>query len=101
MSNIDTGTTDNDWNVEEWLRVRKDAALSIDAETAEVAWCYAKTLDPYGVYPDDPPEYQQIGRERFARSPGSNIWVSFSDLPEETRNKLWKALEDGNISYLF
>jgi hypothetical protein len=101
MLNTETDKTDNDLAVEQWLQVRKDAALLIDAETAEVAWWYAKTQDPYGVYPDDPPEYQVIGRERFARSPGSDICVSFQDLPDETLKKLWKALEDGDISYAF
>ena len=34
---------------EQWLAVRKEAALQIDPETAEVDWIYAQTLDPYGV----------------------------------------------------
>ena len=45
-----------------------------------------RTLDPYGVYPDLPEECQQVGREYFARSTGSDIWVHFHDLPEETRD---------------
>jgi hypothetical protein len=39
-----------------------------------VRW-YAQTLDPYGVDPDLPEELQQAGREYFARSPGSDVWV--------------------------
>jgi hypothetical protein len=58
-------------NAEQWLRVRKEAGLKINPETAEVDWIYAHTLDPYGVHPDLPEEYQQVGREYFARSPGS------------------------------
>jgi hypothetical protein len=48
------------------------------------------TVDPYGVWPEPPEEYQQVGREYFARSPGSEVWVHFSDLPEATRDALWK-----------
>jgi hypothetical protein len=54
--------------VDQWLAIRKEAALEIDPETAEVLWGYAQTLDPYGVYPDLPPEHQQVGREYFARA---------------------------------
>jgi hypothetical protein len=90
MSNIDTSTTDNDLNVEEWLQIRKDAALKIDAETAEIFWTYRLTMDPYGVLPELPEKYRQIGREYFARSPESDIWVSFYDLPDDTCNRLWE-----------
>ena len=69
--------------MEQWLVVRKEAGLKINPKTAEVD---AQTLDPYGVYPDLPEECQQVGREYFARSPGSDIWVHFHDLPEETRD---------------
>ena len=30
-----------------------------------------------------------MGREYFARAPGSDIWVLFDDLPEATRTALW------------
>jgi hypothetical protein len=76
--------------VEQWLAIRKEAGLKIDPETAEVQYIYAQTLDPYGVDPDLPEEYQQVGREYFARSPGSDVWVHFGDLPEATREALWK-----------
>ena len=76
--------------VEQWLAIRKEAALKIDPETAEVDWTYGLTLDPYGVYPDLPEEYRQVGREYFACSPGSDIWVSFYDLPDATRDALWE-----------
>jgi hypothetical protein len=74
---------------EQWLAIRKQAGLQIDPETAEVDWIFAQTLDPYGVDPDLPEEYQQVGREYFARSPGSDIWVWFGDLPEMVRDALW------------
>ena len=70
-------------------QIRKEAGLKIDPETAEVDWTYGQVLDPYGVYPDLPEEYRQVGRAYFARSPGSDIWVNFGDLPEATRDALW------------
>jgi hypothetical protein len=84
-------------NVEEWLALRKEAGLAlrkeaglkIDPETAEVKWIYAQTLDPYGIYPQLPPECQQVGREYFARAPGSDMWVLFDDLPDATADALW------------
>ena len=33
----------------QWLAIRKEAGLKLDPETAEVEWCYAQTLDPYGA----------------------------------------------------
>jgi hypothetical protein len=75
---------------EAWLAIRREAGLKIDPETAEVLWIYAHTLDPYGIYPDLPPEDQQVGREYFARSPGSDVWVEFGDLPKATEDALWK-----------
>jgi len=68
----------------EFRAIRKEAGLNIDPETAEVDWIWAQTLDPYGLGPKLPPECDQVGREYFARSPGSDIWVSFDDLPDET-----------------
>jgi hypothetical protein len=78
--------------IEGWLAIRKKAGLKIDPETAEVDWSYAQTLDPYGVKDEWelPEEFHQVGREYFARAPGSDIWVEFGDLPRETRDKLWK-----------
>jgi len=64
--------------------------LQIDPETAEVIWTYGQTLDPYGVNPDLPEEYDQAGRLYFARAPGTQVWVSFYDLPFEVGNALWE-----------
>ena len=80
----------NDLTVEQWLATRKEAGALLDPETAEVMWCYAQTLDPYGVDPDLPEECHQVGREYFARSRGSDIWVWFGDLPDQVRDRLWK-----------
>jgi hypothetical protein len=79
-------------SVDEWLKVRKEAGLRIDPETAEVDWRYALTLDSYGVGPELPKEARQVGREYFARSPKSDIWVWFGDLPKEVRENLWELL---------
>ena len=75
---------------QEFLSIRGEAGLKIDPATAEVDWWYAQTLDPYGVDPDLPEELRQVGREYFARSPGSDVWVWFSDLPEATQKALWE-----------
>jgi len=83
-------TTDEKVAVEKWLAARKEAGLQIDPETAEVDWTYAYTLDPYGVHPNLPEECQQVGREYFARSPRSDVWVCFGDLPNATSDALWK-----------
>jgi hypothetical protein len=91
MEGTDMTVNDNsEMAVDQWLAIRKEEALKIDPSTAEVDWIYALTLDPYGVYPDLPEECQQVGREYFARRPGSEVWVVFDDLPEETRDALWE-----------
>jgi len=76
--------------VQEWLAIRKEAGLQIDPESAEVDWIFARTLDPYGVRADLPKECDQVGREYSGRSPGSDVWVWFGDLPEATRDALWE-----------
>src|SRR5262245_18632929 len=75
---------------EEWLRIRKEAGRKIDPETAEVMWVYGQTLDPYGIDPELLEKYYCVGREYFARSPGSDIWVWFGDLPTATGDALWE-----------
>ncbi len=91
MSVTNPGETGRPLRVEQWLAMRKEAGSKLDPETAEVMWKYGQTLDPYGVCPDLPGELQQVGREYFARSPGSDIWVWFGDLPDEVRERLWKV----------
>jgi hypothetical protein len=76
--------------VEQWLKIRKEAALKIDPQTAKVDWWYGQTLDPYRVHADLPEELRQVGREYFARSPGTDVWVWFGDLPEKVRDELWE-----------
>jgi hypothetical protein len=73
--------------------LRKEAGRYIDPETAEVEWVYAQVLDPYGDGPDLPEECQQTGRDYFARSPGSNVWIWFGDLSDATHNRLLEKHE--------
>src|SRR5262245_37978344 len=68
--------------------LRMAAGLQIDPETAEIGRFYAHTLDPYDDYPGLPEVYRQVGREYFARSPGSDVWIAFGDLPERTQDAL-------------
>jgi hypothetical protein len=75
---------------EAWLAIRKEAARQIDPETAEVMWQHVVIGDPYDLYPLPEPGDYNIGRGYFARSPGSDVWVSFYDLPKATREALWK-----------
>jgi hypothetical protein len=76
--------------------LRQAIGLHINPETAEVWWTYAQTLDPYGDLPNLPEEHWQVGREYFARSPGSHVWIWFGDLPEATRD----ALERQGMSHV-
>jgi hypothetical protein len=79
-------------DVKQWLAIRKEAGLKIDPMTAEVNWEYAQVLDPYGAI-DLPAEAQCIGRSYFARAPGSDIWVSFCDLPEQVCRELQRLYD--------
>jgi hypothetical protein len=72
---------------EQWLAIRKEAAVKIDPETAEVCWTYTNICDPYGVYPD---VEVCVAKVFFARPSGSDVWVTFNDLPDATI----RALED-------
>jgi hypothetical protein len=88
-----------DEDVHLFQSIRKKAGKCIDPATPEVEWTYAQTPDPYGVDPDLPEELQQVGREYFARAPGSNVWVWFGDLPEATRSALWERIS-GSFDFL-
>jgi hypothetical protein len=81
--------------IEEFLAIRKGAALKIDPETAEVLRDYGQVFDPYGIYPNLPHQWDCFGRTYFARSPNSEVWVSFDDLPKATREALWQRHKQG------
>ena len=98
MNNTSNISTDH-LRREQWLAIRKEAGLKIDADTAEVFWCHGQIFDPYGIGlidPDLPEDYHQIGLDFFARSPGSDIWVWFGDLPDAVRDALWAKLDRGS-----
>jgi len=46
------GKTVNEMTIEQWLAIRREAALRIDPETAEVMCTHANIADPYDIYPD-------------------------------------------------
>jgi hypothetical protein len=77
------------------MEERRAAGLSIDPSTAEIDWNYAQTLDPYCDGLPLLPQEEQVGREYFARAPGSDIWVCLGDLPDATRDAIWSALRTG------
>jgi hypothetical protein len=79
-----------DKETEAWLAIRKEAGKAINPATAKVMSRYAAVDNEYGVFPDDS---GCIGRVNFARAPGSDVWVSFYDLPESICDELWKRLE--------
>ena len=78
--------------------LRQAAGLRIDPETAEVKWRYAQAVDPYDDYASIPDECSQVGREYFARVPGSYVWIDFGDLPRETRDVL-RAKHSSKLSF--
>ncbi len=89
MAETPNEPTNDQISVDEWLAIRKQAGLEIDPDTAEVMWTYGYVIDPYGVYTDDLIEEEKcMGRIYFARSPGSEIWVSYYDLPVEILSAL-------------
>jgi hypothetical protein len=76
--------------LKKWLANRKKAARKIDPKTAAVLCTWGPVLDPYQRKPELPEENDCVGRVHFARSPGSDIWVSFEELSPATRDALWK-----------
>ena len=88
-----TESVEDHLSVDEWLKIRREAGLKIDPENAEVSWEWANTADPYGIDPELPPEFNSVGRVYFARTPETEIRVSFHDLPEEVRKRLWELLD--------
>jgi len=67
--------------LQEWLAIPKEAGQKLDPETAVVACVRRQALDEYGICRDFPGILNCFQRVIFARSPESNIWVQFSDLP--------------------
>jgi len=75
--------------IKEFRERRREAGRKIDPETAEVRGRYGDIFDPYEIDVLLPAEYADCGgRNYFARSPGSDIWVYFGDLPAATVDAL-------------
>jgi hypothetical protein len=83
--------------IEKFYEARRQAGLAINLFTAEVWWEYGQVLDPYGLGLDLPEEARQIGRNYFARAPGSDIWVEFNDLPDATLKALRLRIDRGDF----
>jgi hypothetical protein len=98
VAGIENSAADADLRLRKLDAFRKRAGLRIDPETAELHWEYGETLDPYGDWAHTPDELSQIGRELFARAPGTDVWIHFHDLPDATREALWKRIERNGSS---
>ena len=75
--------------IHEFRERRKQEGLKIDPETAVVCMWYSEAIDPYGIDPLLPRELKDYYvKTWFVRSPGSDIWVEFGDLPDATERAL-------------
>ena len=97
MTEGNGNNTVDELTIEQWLQIRKEEGRKIDPDIADVMCDRVYGADPYDVYPDLPEEYQTIGRAYFARAPGSDIWVWFGDLPDETVKRLRERGESGEF----
>jgi hypothetical protein len=77
---------------QQWLASRKDAGARVDIETCELGHWAAYDCDPYGARPDLPEEMQQIGTNRFVRSPESRGWVWEGDLSSDACRAMYERL---------
>ena len=85
----DNRVTITDEERTDFIIVQKEEGSKIDPATAEVKHLWGNFFDPYGIGEDREHGYSAM-KLSWARSPGSNVWVEFHDLPEETRAALWK-----------
>jgi hypothetical protein len=87
---------------DQFLAEREQAGLKIAPATAEVSRTWGPPFDPYGIVGEEnlPPTCQGYGSTKlyWACSPGSDIWVEFGDLPDETRMALRELLKTGRKS---
>jgi hypothetical protein len=73
--------------LENWVATRKAVGCAIDIATAELGAWKAFDADPYGVR-ELHPDMQQVGTNRFLRSPESRGWVCEEDLPVDSVTSL-------------
>jgi hypothetical protein len=83
-------TTEHRKAIDDFLAEVRIEALKIDPATAEVAMSRGFLTDPYGIYGYPENLDYTFVKICYARNPGSDIWVSFEDLPGETVEKLMK-----------
>jgi hypothetical protein len=76
--------------VEDFLARKREADLKIGGATAELDWFHGETLDPYELGIVIPEEMSYIERHYFACAPESDEWVEFGELPDETREVIWR-----------
>lgn len=80
--------------LQRWVASRKVAGLAIDIETCELGSWKANDFDPYGANPNlDEEIMDQIGTNRFVRSPESCGWVCQDDLPVKKVEALYARHE--------
>lgn len=80
--------------IEKWLALRKDEALKINAEDAEIMWVRGQALDPYEVFGITIHSPYHFWVELcFVRRPESDIWVYAEDLPEKVRRELEERIK--------
>jgi hypothetical protein len=86
--------TNGDLSLEEfkaWVASRAEAGKAVDIETCDLGDWHTYVIDSYGVRARAgqlSEEMQQIGRNRFVRSPGSKGWVCEDDLSPASREAL-------------
>jgi hypothetical protein len=82
--------------IDQWLKSRKELGKLIDPVRAEVFCQKGWVLDVYGIYP--PPHEDNYGAKNwFARNPGSDDWIYFGDLPQETVQALRARIHAGEF----
>jgi hypothetical protein len=78
---------------EAWIATREDAGRAIDIETCELGRWHALDVDPYGIREARGEEpYEQIGTNRWVRSPASNGWIWEGNLPTEKARAMYDRI---------
>jgi hypothetical protein len=98
--------------IEVYIKRVQEEALKIDPATAEIdRWRVPAALNSYGFYPEPLDENQSFKDQTagpfekqidistrltwFARSPGSDLWIEFDNLPEAVRSALEAQINAG------
>jgi hypothetical protein len=78
---------------EQWIATREEAGRAIDIETCELARWPAYDEDPYGIRRARGEEpYDQVGTNRWVRSPESDGWIWEGDLPPEKGGAMYDRI---------